>query len=147
MEGDVTYTDGYTLDGRVKPGPGVTKAKVMAVKKMVEATMRGDRIERGRLEESLTTSDAIFSYAYLTTINILPVLTDEEEEARAGLRDWLAQQCAAYHGHSRKVLASVDRLCPPPAAKPAPTDDELAKTPFHPDVSYVYEALRARGAK
>ena len=72
MDGDVTYTDGYTLDGRVKPGPGVTRAKVMAVKKMVEATMRGDRIEKGRLEESLTTSDAIFSYAYLTTINILP---------------------------------------------------------------------------
>jgi hypothetical protein len=67
----INYTDGFTLDGRVKPRLGVTKKKVGAVKLLTEATMRGDRIAKGTLEESLTTSDAIFNLAHLVSINTL----------------------------------------------------------------------------
>lgn len=61
-----------TLDGRLKLQPGVTKAKVDAIKVLVEDTMAGKRISRGILEETLTSSDAIFSYAHLTNLNFLP---------------------------------------------------------------------------
>ncbi len=66
------YTNKFTLDGRVKPDPIVTAPKVKYLKNMIEQAMTGDRLAKGRLEETLTTSDAIFSYAYLTTINLLP---------------------------------------------------------------------------
>lgn len=67
-----TYKNPFTLDGKVKPQPSVTPTKVKAIKSLVEATMNGDHIATGTLRETLSTSDAIFSYAYLTTINILP---------------------------------------------------------------------------
>lgn len=66
------YKDTFTLDGRVKPQPSVTKAKVAKVKDLVEGALRGDHIKEGFLKETLSTSDAIFSYAYLQTLNILP---------------------------------------------------------------------------
>lgn len=69
---DRTYTDEFTLDGRVKPAAGVTKAKVAAVRSLVEATLSGDRQAKGRLEEAMTTSDAIFSFGHLVNVNVLP---------------------------------------------------------------------------
>lgn len=73
----IEYKDKLTLDGRIKAPLGVTKAKVQAVKTLTEATMRGDRIAKGRLEESLTTSDAIFNYAQLVNINVLAQYDEE----------------------------------------------------------------------
>lgn len=67
----IEYKDNFTLDGAVKPRLGVTKKKVAAVKLLTESTMHGDRIAKGHLEESLTTSDAIFNFAHLVQLNVL----------------------------------------------------------------------------
>lgn len=72
MVDKLEYKDPFTLDGRIKPKLGVTKAKVAAVKQLTEATMAGDRTAKGVLEESLTTSDAIFNWAHLVELNVLP---------------------------------------------------------------------------
>jgi hypothetical protein len=66
------YKNPLTLDGKVKLHPSVSLKKVQAVKAMAEATMAGDRQAKGALEESITTSDAIFNYAALVNANVLP---------------------------------------------------------------------------
>lgn len=66
------YKDPFTLDGRLKPGAGVTKAKVTALKTMVESALRGNSIALGTLKEAMTSSDAVFNFAYLTNLNLLP---------------------------------------------------------------------------
>ena len=66
------YTDKFTLDGRVQVVPGVTQEKVGAVKGLMERHLRGDGIATATLREALTTSDAIFSAAHLTTLSFLP---------------------------------------------------------------------------
>ena len=65
------YKDIYTLDGRLKHQQGVTKAKVAAVARLVDETLAGNRTSKGFLEESITTSDAIFNFAAMTNINVL----------------------------------------------------------------------------
>lgn len=65
------YKDKFTLDGRLRPGPGVTPVKVQAVQSMLEKGMRGDRVAAAQFAESITTSDAIFNAAYLTQIQVL----------------------------------------------------------------------------
>ena len=67
-----TYKDAFTLDNRLKPQAGVTKAKVAAVKSLVESAMSGSAISAGTLKETMTTSDAIFAFAYLTNLNFIP---------------------------------------------------------------------------
>lgn len=74
----VEYKDNFTLDGRLKPGPGVTKTKVLAVKKMLEAGLRGDDIEAARFKASISTTDAIFNAVYLTTLQALPQFDKRE---------------------------------------------------------------------
>lgn len=71
------YKDKLTLDGRVKKVPGVTPEKVKAVKELQERHLSGDKIATAILHEVLTTSDAMFNYAHLATLNFLP-LYDEE---------------------------------------------------------------------
>lgn len=66
------YKNPLTLDGKIKLDPRVSEAKVKAVKELAEATMSGDRRAKGILEESITTSDAIFNYAALVNANVLP---------------------------------------------------------------------------
>lgn len=66
------YKDAFTLDGRLKPQAGVTKAKVAAVKGLVESALHGSAISAGTLKETMTTSDAIFAFAYLTNLNFIP---------------------------------------------------------------------------
>lgn len=72
------YKDEFTLDGRVKPGPGVTKAKVAATRDLAEKAMRGDRIAAGTLVEAVTTSDAAFNLAHLVNVNFLPQYDEAE---------------------------------------------------------------------
>lgn len=83
-----SYKNQFTLDGRLRVAPSVTPAKVKAIKGLVEATMNGDRIAKGRLEEVLSSSDAIFAYAHLTNINFLPQYekADRKWKAIAGTR-------------------------------------------------------------
>jgi hypothetical protein len=66
------YKDGFTADGLLKPGGHVTKAKVSKVKSLMESALRGDRVASATLTETITTSDALFNAAYLTTLQILP---------------------------------------------------------------------------
>lgn len=67
-----TYKNAFTLDGRVKPGVGVTPKKVAAVQKLVEESMSGDRQSKGVLEEALSSSDALFNFTHLINLNFLP---------------------------------------------------------------------------
>lgn len=72
MMTDIKFNDPFTGDGRLKPAPYVTKAKVAKVKGLMEAALRGDQIANATLQESISTSDAIFSAAFLANIQFLP---------------------------------------------------------------------------
>lgn len=83
------YKNKFTLDGRLKPGLGVSPKKVEAVKGLMEQHMAGDHRASGILHEALTTSDAVFNLAYLATLNFVP---NYDEAPRvwsqvAGVRD------------------------------------------------------------
>lgn len=67
-----TYKDALTLDGRLPLGAGVTRTKVLAIKELVEKTKRGNRLAAGTLVEAMTTSDAVFNFAHLVNLNVLP---------------------------------------------------------------------------
>jgi hypothetical protein len=66
------YKNSFTLDGRLKPLPNVTPAKVAEMKRLVESALSGDYIATAKIQEAMTSTDAIFSFAYLTQINFLP---------------------------------------------------------------------------
>lgn len=68
----MAYKDPFTLDGRVKPLPGVTKRKTEAMKRLIEDTMRGSYQAAGTLREVMTTSDAIFNFAHTVNLNFVP---------------------------------------------------------------------------
>ena len=77
------YKDNFTLDGRLKVVPGVSKAKVAAVAEMTERHLQGDRVASATLHEALTTSDAIFNAAHLATLNFLPNYDEAPREWRS----------------------------------------------------------------
>lgn len=66
------YKNPFTLDGRVKPPANVTPAKVAEMKRLVESALSGDYMATAKIQEAMTSTDAIFSFAYLTQINFLP---------------------------------------------------------------------------
>jgi hypothetical protein len=66
------YKNPFTLDGRLKPAPNVTPAKVSEMKKLVDDALSGDYIATAKIKEAMTSTDAIFSFAYLTQINFIP---------------------------------------------------------------------------
>jgi hypothetical protein len=65
------YKNKFTLDGRIRPTLGVSEKKVAAVRDLVEGYLAGDFRAEATLKEALTTSDAIFNLAYLTTLNFV----------------------------------------------------------------------------
>lgn len=67
-----TYTDKFTLDGRVKPVAGVTEAKVRHTAGMVDKMLTGDRVAKGQFEALITTSDLGFNVAHLINLDVLP---------------------------------------------------------------------------
>lgn len=75
------YKDPFTCDGRLRPAQSVTKTKLGAVKSLFEAGLRGDRVAAAQFTESISTSDAIFNAAYLTSIQVL-------EQFDAAPRTW-----------------------------------------------------------
>lgn len=77
------YKDNFTLDGRLKVVPGVSKAKVAAVAEMTERHLQGDRVASATLHEALTSSDAIFNAAHLATLNFLPNYDEAPREWRS----------------------------------------------------------------
>lgn len=66
------YKDKFTLDKRLKAPLGVTERKVQRMKHLVEATLGGSFEARGQLQEVMSSTDAIFNYAHLLNINLLP---------------------------------------------------------------------------
>lgn len=90
---ETVYKDGLTLDGRLPLGPGVTHAKLKAMKELVEGTIRGNRIASGTLKESVTTSDALFSFAHIVNLNTFPKFDEAPRTwtqiaSRRGLTDF-----------------------------------------------------------
>lgn len=74
------YEDGFTLDGRVKMVPGVSKTKVKAVQELMRKHLAGDAIATATLKEALTSSDAAFNFAHLATLNFLPNYDEAERQ-------------------------------------------------------------------
>jgi len=66
------YKNQFTLDGRLRPGLGVTKKKVAAVSKLIDEAFMGSREAKGTLEEAISTSDAMFNYTHLVGMNFIP---------------------------------------------------------------------------
>lgn len=81
---DKTYKNPYTLDGRLKFGPGVTIPKMQAVETLVGKSLQGDHIALGQIREALTTtSDFAFNLAALVNAQTLPDLDDVERTSDA----------------------------------------------------------------
>jgi hypothetical protein len=78
------YKDEFTLDGRIKPGLGVSRRKVEAVRDLYEAYQHGSLIAGAKLQEALTSSDAIFNLAHLANLNFIPNF-DEADRSWAGI--------------------------------------------------------------
>lgn len=72
----MAFKDTFTLDGRVKPMPGVTPRKTEAISRLIEKTMQGDHRAAGTLREAMTTSDAIFNFAHAVNLNFVPNFPD-----------------------------------------------------------------------
>lgn len=73
-----TYKDNFTLDGRVKPVQGVTRAKVSKTREIVEDALSGDRAAKGLFEALITTSDLGFNFAHLVNLNLVPKFDQAE---------------------------------------------------------------------
>jgi hypothetical protein len=74
------YENKFTLDGRLTPYAGISKAKVLAAKGLMEKAMSGDRVSDAIFRETVTSSDAMFNTAYLTSLNFIPQF-DKAERA------------------------------------------------------------------
>lgn len=66
------YKDMFTLDGRLKPQPWVTKEKVQAADRLLREALRGSYASAGLLREVHTTSDLPFSLAHLISAEAIP---------------------------------------------------------------------------
>ena len=66
-------TINFTLNGKVRPqNKSVTPKKVKAIQTLIEEAMSGDRRAKGLVEEAISTSDAMFSWAHLVNLNFVP---------------------------------------------------------------------------
>lgn len=65
-----------TLDGLVKPQPGVSQRKIEKVADLIQGAMQGDFQKTGLLQEVMTTSDAPFNAAHLVTAELIGQFED-----------------------------------------------------------------------
>lgn len=63
------YKNWFTLDGRLPLRNGVTEAKVKAMSDLVEKTVRGNGMAAATLRETMTTSDAPYSFVQVVNLN------------------------------------------------------------------------------
>lgn len=63
------YKNWFTLDGRLPLRNGVTEAKVKAMSELVEKTVRGNGMAAATLRETMTTSDAPYSFVQVVNLN------------------------------------------------------------------------------
>lgn len=80
-----SYKTPFTLDGRLKPQPGVTAPKVKRAQELYERGLAGDFVAEAQLRELMTSTDAGFSMAHLTNLQFIPQLPEEQEKSIAGL--------------------------------------------------------------
>lgn len=84
------YNDKFTLDGRIKPAPGVTARKVEAADRLLGRAMNGDKIANGQFQEAMTSSDLQFNVAHLVTTELIPQFDEAERlnwNTLAGVRE------------------------------------------------------------
>lgn len=67
------YDDQFTLDGAIKPQPGVTQAKAEEAMKLLEAS-NTSRVAEAQLAELLTSTDVGHSIAHVLSVNMIPQL-------------------------------------------------------------------------
>lgn len=72
------YDDQFTLDGAIKPQPGVTETKVLEAKKLLDEAQHS-RVAEARVGELLTSTDLGFSVSHLASVNMIPQLPAELE--------------------------------------------------------------------
>ena len=74
------YKDAFTLDGKLRPGVGVTKRKVGALTRLIDEAFMGNRTSKGTLEEAMASTDAMFNYTHLVGLNFVPQFADEPRQ-------------------------------------------------------------------
>lgn len=104
-----TYREAFTLDGAVRPAPGVTKAKVEAMTGLIERTMKGNRIAAGALQEAMSSSDAIFNFTHSVALNFVPGFDELPREWKriAGVRGVSDFRPVALYTMTRKWADGV----------------------------------------
>lgn len=70
------YEDAFTLDGDLKPQPGVTEAKVQEAQRLWEAAYKS-RVAEAQFEELFKSTDLSFSIGQLINIQTIPQLPEE----------------------------------------------------------------------
>lgn len=73
------YENQYTLDGAIKPQPGVTEEKAQAALHLMEAATTS-RVAEAQLAELLTSTDVGQSIAHVLSVNLIPQLAPELED-------------------------------------------------------------------
>lgn len=66
------YRNKYTLDGRLHPQPGVSKAKVKEASKLFQGAMAGDFLADAKLREAVVSTDASVNLAHAVNIDFVP---------------------------------------------------------------------------
>lgn len=67
------YDDQFTLDGALRPQPGVTEAKALEAMELMEKAKRS-RVAEAQMAELLTSTDLGFSIAHVMNVNMIPQL-------------------------------------------------------------------------
>lgn len=73
------YEDQFTLDGLIKPQPGVTEEKALAAMDLMEGAKRS-RVVEAQMAELLTSTDIGSSIAHVLSVNMIPQLPKELED-------------------------------------------------------------------
>lgn len=68
------YKDKFTLDGRLHPQFGVSRAKVKATQALLEKALAGDIIADATLREAVTSTDAAINLGHLFNLQLIPQL-------------------------------------------------------------------------
>lgn len=150
------YTNKFTLDGRIKPGAGVTKTKVQATKSLLESALRGSKVAAAQFQESITTSDLAFNAAYLTQIQVLQQFDElprtwTQIASVRSLPDFrpavLSGLFGEFVGLERQGTAAGDGNTNPEGV--APVVAELAQYPYASigEVEAAYGQLKKHGFK
>lgn len=73
------YDDQFTLDGAIRPQPGVTEEKAIAAMELMDKA-RTSRVAEAQMAELLTSTDLGASIAHVLSVNMIPQLPAELED-------------------------------------------------------------------